>query len=202
MFSKLDATPAYWQIPLDESSQLLTTFNTPFGRYCFTKMPFGLNLRKKYLTTLKAWRPTLMIFSFGHLMNTSMIDDSRQPCRNCEEINLTLNEGKCKFKKEEIYCGHNFTNHGVRPDESKIKAIQEMPSPSSKKDVERLLGKAVNYLAKFVTNVANITAPIRELLKKEGEFHWSHEQGKSIRLKRSWPANQAQFLSFLILQNR
>ena len=31
VFSKLDATREYWQIPLDESSQLLTMFNTPFG---------------------------------------------------------------------------------------------------------------------------------------------------------------------------
>ena len=28
---------------MDANSQLLTTFNTPWGRYCFTKMPFGLN---------------------------------------------------------------------------------------------------------------------------------------------------------------
>ena len=42
VFSKLDATHGYWQIPLDEPSQLLTTFSTPFGRYCFTRMPFGI----------------------------------------------------------------------------------------------------------------------------------------------------------------
>ena len=35
IFSKLDANHGYWQIPLDESQQL-TTFNSPFGRYCFT----------------------------------------------------------------------------------------------------------------------------------------------------------------------
>ena len=32
-FTKLDANKGYWQIPLDEESQLLTSFNTPFGRY-------------------------------------------------------------------------------------------------------------------------------------------------------------------------
>ena len=35
-------------------------------------------------------------------------------------------------------------------------------------------------MAKFVSNLANITAPIRELLKKEVEFHWSHEQVRSF----------------------
>ena len=40
--SKLDAIYGYWQIPLDKDSQLLTTFNSPFDRYCFQQMPFGI----------------------------------------------------------------------------------------------------------------------------------------------------------------
>ena len=41
-FTKLDANRGYWQIPHDEESQLLTTFNTPFGRYCYQVTPFGI----------------------------------------------------------------------------------------------------------------------------------------------------------------
>ena len=44
VFSKLDAKAGYWSIPLHEDSQLLKTFRTPFGRYCFTRLPFGLNV--------------------------------------------------------------------------------------------------------------------------------------------------------------
>ena len=40
--SKLDAKNGYWSIPLDAESQLLTTFHSPFGRFCFRRMPFGL----------------------------------------------------------------------------------------------------------------------------------------------------------------
>ena len=43
VFTKLDANSGYWQVPLDEDSQLLTTFITPFGRYCCTRGPFGLS---------------------------------------------------------------------------------------------------------------------------------------------------------------
>ena len=39
-FTKVDANRGYWQIPLDEESQLLTTFNTPFGRFCYQVTPF------------------------------------------------------------------------------------------------------------------------------------------------------------------
>ena len=41
-FSTMDARSGYWQIPLDEESSKLTTFNTPFGRFRFTRMPFGI----------------------------------------------------------------------------------------------------------------------------------------------------------------
>lgn len=42
-FSVLDATSDYWQIKLDERSSLLTTFNMLFGRYRFTRIPFGIH---------------------------------------------------------------------------------------------------------------------------------------------------------------
>ena len=42
VMSKLDANSGYWQMELDEESQHMTTFITPFGRYCPTRAPFGL----------------------------------------------------------------------------------------------------------------------------------------------------------------
>ena len=42
-FTKLDANKGYWQIPLDEQSSKLTTTNTPYGRYCFLRLPCGLH---------------------------------------------------------------------------------------------------------------------------------------------------------------
>ena len=41
--SKIDANSGFWTLPMNEESQLLTTFNTPWGWFCFIKMPFGLN---------------------------------------------------------------------------------------------------------------------------------------------------------------
>ena len=42
VFSTLDATSGFWQVPLDGESSLLTCFNTPFGRYRFKRLPFGI----------------------------------------------------------------------------------------------------------------------------------------------------------------
>ena len=52
-----------------------------------------------------------------------------------------------------------------------------MPAPEDKHGIQRLLGM-VNYVAKFVPHVSEITAPIRELLKKDVAWHWTerHEQ--------------------------
>ena len=44
VFSKLDARHGYWSIELDSESSYLTTFNSPFGRYRFQKLPFGLKV--------------------------------------------------------------------------------------------------------------------------------------------------------------
>ena len=41
--SKMDTNSGFWTLPMNDESQLLTTFNTPWGQFCFTKMPFGLN---------------------------------------------------------------------------------------------------------------------------------------------------------------
>ena len=43
-FSKLDVKEAYWHVRLDEASRKLTTMITPFGRYMWKRLPFGLKV--------------------------------------------------------------------------------------------------------------------------------------------------------------
>lgn len=42
VFSKIDANCGFWQVPLTENSRKLTAFITPFGRFCFNRLPFGI----------------------------------------------------------------------------------------------------------------------------------------------------------------
>ena len=144
VFSKLDTVHGYWQIPLDEWSQVLITVNiyTSFGRYCFTRLPFGIKSAQKVfrkrvsphfdeIESMATDIDDILIWRFDEHEHDRRLKATLQ---ECEETNLILNEGKCKFKVEDVfYCGHNFTKHGVRPDESKIKVIQEMQLPFQRK---------------------------------------------------------------------
>ena len=60
----------------------------------------------------------------------------------------------------------------MRPDSSKIQAISEMPTPSDKASVCRLLGM-INFLAPHVPDMATIVAPLRELIKTDTHFQWN-----------------------------
>ena len=188
-FSKLDAKNGYWQIPLEEESQLLTTFSTPFGRYCFARMPFGVKSAQEVFQKR-------MYQSFGDLPGIEIdIDDIlvwgaseeehnshlQAVLKRCKDIGLTLNKDKCRFNVPEVtYLGHTISADGVAPDKEKVRAISEMPPPDDKKGVERLLG-VVNYVRKFIPDMATVTKPIRDLLRKDVQFNWSFEHDEAFK---------------------
>ena len=59
-----------------------------------------------------------------------------------------------------------------KPDPEKVKAVEEMPRPTCKKELATLLG-FVNYLSKFLPRLTEVTQPLRELTTKEAQLLWS-----------------------------
>ena len=76
------------------------------------------------------------------------------------------------------YIGHVLTPDGLKPDPSKVKATVAMPTPSDKKALQRLLGM-ITYLAKFLSNLSDVTEPLRRLLDKDVQWHWKDTHEKS-----------------------
>ena len=86
VFSKLDANSGFWQIPLAKDSRLLTTFVTPYGRYCFNKLPFGISsapeVFQRQMNDILSGLPGVLchiddVLVFGATHRPSMIIDSK-----------------------------------------------------------------------------------------------------------------------------
>ena len=155
----LDCKKGYWHQELDEASSYLTTFNTEFGRYRYTVMPFGA-------TVVGDVFQRKLDQCFGHLPNVIVIADGimivgKQPdhkdhilaltklLNTARKCNVCLNYDKLQYKQTEVdFFGETYTVDGWKPSKSKVKAIQEMPSPQCKKQVQSFIGMT-NYLSKF-----------------------------------------------------
>ena len=96
IFSKLDANSGFWQIPLAESSRLLTTFITPYGRYCFNVLPFGISSAPEY---------------FQKQMNRVLCGLDGVLCLIDDVLVYGNNEGKHKTRLEAVL--RRIQNEGV-----------------------------------------------------------------------------------------
>ena len=157
LFSMLDATSGYWQMKLDEESAKLCTFNTPFRRYRFTQLPFGIKsapeaFRKKMSQVLEDIDGAEAIVDDFLVWGRDIQEhDARlkKVVDRVKEVNLKLNPKKYQIRKEEIpYVGYLLTKDGLKPDPEKIRAVQEMTQPSNTKELKTFLG-FIQYLAVF-----------------------------------------------------
>jgi len=118
VFSKLDTNSGFWQISLDSDSRLLTTFLTPFGRYCFNKLPFGISSAPKHfqrrMSNILTGLPgvvchvdDILIFGKDQAEHDTRLTAVLQAV---QAAGLTLNCEKCQFNQTCIsFLGHSST---------------------------------------------------------------------------------------------
>ena len=86
---------------------------------------------------------------------------------------LTVNLAKCEFAKATVtYLGKVVGRGEVRTIEEKVKAIQDFPVPTTKKELLRFLGMA-GYYREFCPNFASVSVPLTDLLKADVKYVWS-----------------------------
>ena len=96
------------------------------------------------------------------------------------ESGLKLNKNKCQFRKKSIaFLGHIISSEGTRADPSKTDTITKMSVPQSLTELQGFLGM-VNYLDKFISNLAEITIPLQALLEKDVVFNLQKPQLDAI----------------------
>ena len=90
-----------------------------------------------------------------------------------KDFNLVLNQQKCQVRVPEIeFLGYHISREGIRPISSNVEAIWKATAPKSVKELAAFLGTTSYYL-KFVSQYATITAPLRQLLKKDAQWEWT-----------------------------
>jgi len=172
VFSVLDASSGFWQVKLDTPSARLCTFNTPFGRYMFKRLPFGLSSSQDVFQRIMS-EMFCDIEGVEVVVDDLLIwgesdeeHDSRliQVLERARHRNLRLNKSKCQLKKDAItYVGHVLSKDGLKPDPNKTEAIANMPCPKNKEELQRFLGM-LTYLGKFIPNLSHVASPLRALI--------------------------------------
>lgn len=185
-FSKLDLSHGFWQIPLSKESYKLCCFNSPFGRFNFKRLPFGLcsapevfqAAMERVLEGLEGVKVVIDdILIWG---KTKHEHDARLKLvkERVKQYGLKLNPDKCHICTDSItFVGDRYSAKGIEPMAERIEAISNMPRPQDKKAVQRILG-VFNYVGKFIPNLSKRNAALRTLLEDKVEWSWGPEHEK------------------------
>ena len=189
VFTKLDANSGFWQIELSKESALLTTFITPFGRFCFNRLPFGITSAPEH------FQKRMSEILAGLEGVVCMVDDVLVHGRTQEEhdqrldaameriaqAGVSLNAEKCDFSQSSVkFLGHIIDGTGIHPDPEKVQAIQAMKEPNNTTELRRFLGMT-NQLAKFTPSLAEQAKPLRDLLSKKNSWVWGDCQQRAFQ---------------------
>ena len=181
----LDAYSGYNQIQMHPKDKEKTAFRTDSDNFYYEVMPFGLkNAGGTY--------QRLMDHIFHDMIGRNVevyVDDIVVKSNSCDQhisdlkevfqalrkYHMRLNPEKCAFGVEGgKFLGFMLTHRGIEANPEKCKAIAEMRSPSSLKEIQRLIVRLTS-LSRFVPKLAERTRPIIKLLKKTTKFEWTAE---------------------------
>ena len=192
-FSTLDAREGFWQVELDERSSKLCTFITQWGRFRFLRMPYGISCASDEFQRItdELFRDMpgvatvvddIIVWADNEKEHERRLD---AVIRQCAKAGLALNKTKCKLVRTSVsYLGHMISSEGVSMDATRAEDIRKIPAPRTLKELQAFLGMT-NFVANFIPQYADLTLPLRELLKKDTHYIWEDRHQKAFeRLKR------------------
>ena len=189
MFSKLDLAHAYQQLRLDADSRQYVTINTHKGLFCYTRLPFGVSaapaIFQRTMEAILRDLPHVSIYldnilvtgesEAKHLQNLSAV------LERLKAAGVRLKQEKCSFMMSEVeYLGHRISAKGLQPLPSKIRAIQEAPTPMEVSQLLPFLG-LLGYYGRFLPDLATILSPLYELLQSSRKWGWEEPQRKAFQ---------------------
>jgi hypothetical protein len=186
--SMLDGFSGYNQIMVHPDDQEKTTFTTPWGTFMYAKMPFGLmnageNFQRAMDIAFADEKDKFIVIYLDDITVYSVSDDEhlkhlRRDFQKCRKFGISLNPKKSNFGMEEgKLLGHIISKEGIKIDPNRVEGILKIGTPRSKKEVQSFLGK-VNFLRRFIPNLAEIIKHITNMLRKGSEIKWTPEARK------------------------
>lgn len=167
VMTSLDLKNAFYQIPLDEESQLKTTFAiSGRGLFCFKVLPFRLNNAAQAMSKVMdlVIGPALEPYVFYYLDDVIVVTPDFEThisvleklFNRLKEANLTINFDKCKFCRNSLkFLGFVVDAEGLRTDPEKVKAIAEYPIPQNTTQIRRLIG-LLGYYRRFLKDSSTV----------------------------------------------
>ena len=126
IFTKLDANSGFWRVELSQESSLLTTFITPFGRFCFKRLPFGITSAPEYFQrrmydTLSGLKGIVCLIDDVVMCGKTQQEHDQNltaALQRIQEAGLTCNREKCVFNKRAIkLLGQVVNSNGIKPED-------------------------------------------------------------------------------------
>jgi len=180
-FTVIDALKGYHQCPLDEQSQPLTTFITPFGRFKYLRAPYGISSISEHynrrmseaFTGLSGFRRVVDDFVIYDGNLSDHIAHVKQFLQRCADQHIALNAEKCRFfQTKTTFAGFLLSDQGYQIDPVITEAIWKYPVPTNRTELRSFIG-LVNQLSSSTNAVASLLTPFRALLSTKNEFTWS-----------------------------
>lgn len=175
IFSRLDIKNAFHQLEISEHSRQITTFITSKGLFQYKRLMFGIccapEIFQKTLERILLpcegtvnFIDDILIFGQDEEEHQNRL---RFTMKILKENNILLNEEKCFFNTKEVkFLGHKLSEKGIKPLESYVKVIQKFRNPRTLEELQSFLG-LVNYVNKWIPNMASLTEPLREILRQK-----------------------------------
>lgn len=205
VFSVIDLTASYWQIPIVKSHQKYAGFSHEGKTYVFKVLPFGFatSVGSFIIGLSKILGPEVEKFAipyvddiFVHSENSELhLEHLEFIFEKFRQANITIKLKKSNFACCKIkFLGHIITPEGVEMDPTRIEAITDFPEPRNLKELRSFLG-LVNYDRRFCQSFSELTVPLTNKLKKGIAWVWVSED------RRAFDNIKEAFLKVTLLQH-
>ncbi|XP_055684257.1 uncharacterized protein K02A2.6-like [Lutzomyia longipalpis] len=183
VFTHVDLSDAYLQIPVDEESSKLLTIHTPRGLFKFNRLAPGIRsapgIFQEIVERMLQGIPDVICYFDDICIASSTQDEHFETLKSVfkrlAEFNFRVKEEKCKFFVGKIkFLGIVADADGLHPDPDKVEAIHRMPPPKNVSELRSFLG-ALQFWGKFVPSMSDLRNPLDRLLKKGARWNWTKE---------------------------